>query len=307
VFLGVEIGGTKLQAAVGDGDGRLTAPPVRKRVDPGAGAAGVLAQLETLLPETTAAAGVEWANLAGVGVGFGGPVLAAEGRVVQSHQVAGWEGFPLAAWLRDRFDIPAALGNDSDLAGWAEATLGAGRGRSPVVYMNVGSGIGGALVIDGKLYQGVGFGAAEIGHLRFRHEGAWRRLEDLASGFALDRAARGLPDAKLHATAHDLVAAAQAGEPEALAAWNAAVGFWAAAVANVVTLLCPARFILGGGVALVGDFLFEPLRREVRSLTFQPFAERFEIVPAALGEDVVLHGALKLAREAKITQEGEST
>ena len=86
--------------------------------------------------------------------------------VIKSHQIEGWDNFPLVAWVRDRLGLPAALGNDADVAGLGEALLGAGKGLSPIFYITIGSGIGGGLIVDGEIYRGCGRGAAEIGHLK---------------------------------------------------------------------------------------------------------------------------------------------
>src|SRR5207244_6931284 len=85
---------------------------------------------------------------------------------ITSHQIAGWDGFPLADWIGDLVGAPTVLGNDADVAGLAEALFGAGKGFSPVFYITIGSGIGGGLILNGEIYRGVGRGAAEIGHLR---------------------------------------------------------------------------------------------------------------------------------------------
>src|SRR5947209_1973568 len=155
MFLGIEIGGTKLQLGVGPGDGAL-AGLWRGGVDLAAGADGIRRQIIAAVPELLARSGLERAALCGVGIGFGGPVDDATRGVLKSHQVGGWEGFPLAAWAEDALGLPAALGNDADVAGLAEALFGAGKGLSPVFYMTIGSGIGGGLVIDGEVYRGTG-------------------------------------------------------------------------------------------------------------------------------------------------------
>jgi glucokinase len=252
-----------------------------------------------LVPDTLATLGLQGQQVAGVGIGFGGPVDSQKGRTVTSHQVAGWDDFPLVSWFCDTFGISAVLGNDSDLAGWAEARLGAGRGCSPVVYMNIGSGIGGALVIGGQLYSGQGLGATEIGHLRMKPDtaGNWLTLEQIASGWALDRLAQTVLGQKA-VNARDLIAAAQAGHEQALAAWNQAVEHWSIAIANVITLLCPQRFVLGGGVSLVGDFLLYALRREITKWVFAPFRDACEVVLPELGEEMVVHGAILLAAQS---------
>lgn len=239
------------------------------------------------------------------------------GIVLKSHQVEGWDSFRLRDWLAAELGTPVALGNDSDLAGLAEARLGAGRGCSPVVYMNIGSGIGGALVVEGELYTGQGRGAAEIGHLRIAPDQPglpWRTLESVASGWSLAAAARAAsreqPESLLgklaggdpeRVTTETLVQAVRSGDPVAEAIWRSTIEYLGVAVANVMTLLNPECFVLGGGVALVGDLLFEPLEREARRQAFAPFAGSWKIVPAALGEEVVLHGALLLAQRMRET------
>ena len=101
-----------------------------------------------------------------MGVGFGGPVDAARGRTQTSYQVEGWTDFPLADWLSENLGVPAVVvQNDADTAGLAEARFGAGKGCSPLLYLTIGSGIGGALILDGQIYRGGGLGAVEIGHL----------------------------------------------------------------------------------------------------------------------------------------------
>src|SRR5439155_5748609 len=129
-------------------------------------------------------------RIRGVGVGFGGPVDDADRTVIKSHQIAGWDGFPLAKWLTDLLGWPVALGNDADVAGLAEALFGAGKGSSPIFYITIGSGIGGGLIINGEIYRGCGRGAAEIGHLRIQRTGASgivrTVLEDIASGWGIE-------------------------------------------------------------------------------------------------------------------------
>src|SRR6516164_6859536 len=165
MYLGIEIGGTKLQLGVGADTGAL-AGLWRGAVDAAAGPEGIRRQITAAVPELLARAGVERGRLRGVGIGFGGPVDDATHTVIKSHQIEGWDDFPLADWVGDVVGLPAVLGNDADVAGLAEALHGAGKGLSPVFYITIGSGIGGGLILDGEIYRGCGRGAAEIGHLR---------------------------------------------------------------------------------------------------------------------------------------------
>jgi glucokinase len=286
MYLGVEIGGTKLQLAVGTGDGTL-ARTWRGRVDPARGADGIREQIQAALPQVLATGPVKAA-----GIGFGGPVDDATATALLSHQIAGWDGFPLARWLTDVTGLPTALGNDADVAGLGEACHGAGKGMSPLFYMNIGSGIGGCLVLDGEIYRGCGRGAAEVGHLVLKVDrGERKTLESLASGWAMTEA---LEREGAEAGLAEQVAR---GDQAALEVLSKAASYLADGLCHVITLLCPRRIVIGGGVSLLGEeLLFVPLRRLVAERGFRPFAGLTDIVPAALGEEVVLHGAIELAR-----------
>jgi glucokinase len=294
-YLGIEIGGTKLQLGVGPGDGVL-AGLWRGPVDVAAGPEGIRRQITAAVPELLARAGVERCRLRGIGIGFGGPVDDATHTVIKSHQIAGWDHFPLADWVGDVVGLPAVLGNDADVAGLAEALHGAGKGLSPIFYVTLGSGIGGGLIIDGEIYRGCGRGAAEIGHVRVEGaSGGPVPLEQVASGWAIGRRVSERYGAVR--TAEDAASLARAGDPETRAILEQAWGYLADALCHVIALLCPRRIVIGGGVSLMGEeLLFEPLRRLVAGRVFPPFAGLTDIVPAALGEAVVVQGALALAR-----------
>jgi glucokinase len=249
-------------------------------------------------------------QLRSAGIGFGGPTDDASQRVITSHQVPGWDGFPLAAWLRDMLGgVPTVLCNDADVAGLAEAIYGAGRGLSPLFYMTIGSGIGGGLILDGTIYRGVGQGAAEIGHVLVNEQG--EELEAVASGWGLAAQARrrlqggepSLLDDMVQGewqqlTGRHVTEAALRGDALAQSVWNTALDALAFALDLVIRLLCPRRIVIGGGVSLLGEeHLFQPLRQRVEARVFPPFRGLTDIVPAQLGEEVVVHGAIALARQ----------
>ena len=297
-LLGIEIGGTKLQVGLGGRDGTLR-DLERLRVEPERGAAGILDQIQAATARLLGRSGLSPADLAAVGVGFGGPVDTKRGVVVVSHQIDGWNGLPLSKWTRSTLGVDAvALANDADTAALGEARFGAGVGHDPVLYVTIGSGVGGGLVANGAIYRGSGRGAVEIGHLIVAEEdsAAHRTLESVAAGWSIARAGR--PFLGAETTAEGVVAAARAGDPAAariLATAHRAMG---QALAHAITLLAPRRVILGGGVSLIGEAdWFVPIRREVDRRVFPPFRDTFDIVPAALGEAVVVHGALALAAD----------
>lgn len=315
MFLGIEIGGTKLQLALGQGQGTL-AGSWRGRVEPAAGAEGIRHQITAALPQLLTDAGVDRSQLRSVGIGFGGPVDDRKQTVIKSHQIAGWDDFPLADWLANLLKLPAALGNDADVAGLAEALFGAGQGLSPVFYITLGSGIGGGLIINGEIYRGCGRGAAEIGHLRWpTPAGEVDIIEHTASGWGIENMARQLGKSRQaepacrrllalagggwdQVAAQHIASAAAANNAFALEILDGAWAALAEGICQVIALLCPRRIVIGGGVSLMGEqLLFQPLRRLVAERVFNPFATCYDIVPAALGEEVVLHGALALARQ----------
>ncbi|HEY2784451.1 MAG TPA: ROK family protein [Fimbriiglobus sp.] len=293
MFLGIEIGGTKLQLGIGRGDGRIVSL-WRGTVDAARGGVGILAQIEAAVPIILDQAKLSLPDLQAVGVGFGGPTDDATQSVIKSHHIAGWDGFPLGTWVTELTGLPAAVCNDADVAGLAEAKFGAGRGLSPIFYITVGSGIGGGLIIDGKIYRGTGKGAAEVGHLRPvypldppPHDDI---LEHYASGWGIGKAG--------NRTGREVAEAASRGDPASLAIIDRAAQALAEGVCSVIKLLCPRRVVIGGGVSLIGESLFfQPVRRYVAERGFAAFAGLTDIVPAELGEVVVIHGALALARD----------
>ncbi len=298
MFLGIEIGGTKLQLGLGQGDGNLAAL-LRRTVDVAQGADGIRRRIVEAVPELLTQANIGREQLRGVGIGFGGPVDDATRTVIKSHQIQGWDNFPLADWIGGLVGLPAVLGNDADVAGLAEALFGAGKRLSPIFYITIGSGIGGGLIINGEIYRGCGRGAAEIGHLRLPgFRGITAILEEIASGWGMQKVFAELNGVADPPPAAEIARHASRGDAPAREVIELALDRLAEGVCQVIALLCPRRIVIGGGVSLMGEkLLFEPLRKLVAERVFKPFAGCYDIVPAALGEEVVVHGALALARK----------
>lgn len=261
MYLGAEIGGTKLQVGVCDRRGKLLAL-VAESVARREGAPGILRQFQRTIPPL-----IRQYRVKALGVGFGGPYDLERNRTIKSHQIAGWDRFPLRDWFRRQFRLPVYVENDQNCAALAEALIGAGRGLRQVFYVTVGTGIGGGLVIDGQLYNGR-YGAAEIGHMRLFVNGRWRTVESVASGLAIERGVSTVPEAARHL---------------------------GAAVANTIALLNPEVVVIGGGVTLAGEKFFRPLRQTVRRLVFPVYQNNYRIVPPKLGRPVVVVGAALLA------------
>ncbi|MBX3731044.1 MAG: ROK family protein [Verrucomicrobiae bacterium] len=297
--LGIEIGGTKLQVVAGDGSGRILAR-TRDAVDPAAGGAGIRTSLSRRLPGLLQEHGP-----VAVGVGFGGPVDWRTGRIGCSHQISGWNGFELGAWLYAETGLPVHVDNDANVAALGEAICGSGRGASPVFWINMGSGVGGGLVVDGRIYHGAPPGEAEIGHLCLDKSGV--RVEARCSGWAVDRrireAIRQHPEGPLathlrpvgSCESRALAPALADGDPLAQAILSELADNLAFALSHAVQLFHPEVIVIGGGLSLIGEPLRAAIAAALPAYVMNAFLPGPRIALAGLGEDSVPVGALALA------------
>lgn len=186
MFLGIEIGGTKLQLGVGTGHSPELAAMTRLDIDPRRGAVGILEQIDA-----AGTALLQKHSIERIGIGFGGPVNSLTGTVTKSHQVGGWENVPLARWCEETLGRPTKLGNDCDVAALAEAKYGVARGAASMFYVTVGTGVGGGLVLGGQLHGAGRPAVAEIGHLRpgLHDDRPDMTVESHASGWGIAAAA----------------------------------------------------------------------------------------------------------------------
>ena len=300
-YLGIEIGGTKLQLALGDETARIL-DQRRFVVDRKQGGIGIRACLERALRELIARSRLE-----AVVVGFGGPVDRQTGTICCSHQIEGWADFDLAAWLRQLTGAPVLVENDANAAALGEAAQGAGRGFNPVFYITLGSGVGGGLVVDDRIYHGGKPGEAEIGHVRLDKTGAI--VESRCSGWAVDAKIRELKragslsalcdqaDGTIGSEAKRLGPALEQGDAAAQRILDETAEDLAFGLSHVVHLFHPEVIVIGGGLSLVG----EPLRAAVGSaiprFVMKAFRPGPELRLAALGENAVPIGCLVAARQ----------
>lgn len=290
-LVGLEIGGTKLQIGGGEQDGTIRWI-LRRTIVPEKGAAGIRDQIV----EMTAQARAEGKLTDGEahwGVGFGGPVNAKTGAILKSHQIEGWSEFPFADWLRDSVKAASVtVRNDADTAALAEALAGAGRGHDPLAYITIGSGIGGGLIVAGKIYEGAGRGAMEIGHLRVPDpdsHGKLKELELIASGWSIQRRS-GMSDVP------GVALAIAQGDIQAAGVLRSAAESVGLALSHVVHLTAPSRIILGGGVSLLPEKLWaDVVRQSLHENTMEAFRGMTDVVSASLGESVVVVGGILLA------------
>lgn len=317
--IGADIGGTHQTVAVARLDGEVLALH-RRRLRDGGTAQDVVANVFALTDEALVSArhsarrpGSD--KLLRIGVGFGGPVDQKRGLVLTSHHVPGWNEYPLRDVLEQRLDVPAVVDNDANAAALGEASFGAGRGQRHLLYVNVGTGIGAGIILNGVLYHGKSGLAGEIGHVTVEPSGpqcgCGKRgcLEALASGRSIGRRGREAV-ARDHAAAAMLVQlaggnasaiesahvlqAAMAGDPLAQRVVETTACYLGLAFANAANLLDPEMIIVGGGLSESGEVLFAPLRAAVHQHLLPGTAPPL-VVPAALGYNAGIAGALALA------------
>lgn len=273
-----------------------------------------IAALEGMAAELREDAELE---ISAVGIGFGGPVDLSSGRIRRSHQRSGWDGMPLGEILAARLGLVTYLANDANAGGLGEALFGAARKARSLLYVNVGTGIGGAIVLEGRIHTGATSTAGEIGHCVLLPDGpkctCGKRgcLEALSSGTALERRAKeslaqaGGPDSALRAipaddlTGRDVGRAAARGDALALKAVEEAAHFLGMGLANAVNLVDPEVVVLGGGVPEMGEVFLQPTCRSFRAHVL-PAAANTPLLAAKLGYDAGVVGAAAVA----LTEQG---
>jgi len=313
-ILGVEIGGTKLQLAISSRDGEiLDAHQGRVNVD--AGAPGIRAWLEDQIPAMFSRASDLNVELVALGCGFGGPIDSAKGEVLKSVQIPGWSGFPLKAWFEDKFNLPTVIANDSNAATWGEYNNGSGIGSRYFFYTNMGSGVGGGIVINGQLYDGQGYGAGEFGQTYVpdwtqSQPGKPEKIENLCSGWGIEerlRTAGYVPKISMlmalaagdfqRIDTRKLADAASAGDEFALKEIDRIAYSMGLGLANMLCLVNVEVIAIGGGVSNMGELLIEPIRKYTQKYEFISSSNNYKIGKCELGDSIVLVGAILMARD----------
>ena len=303
-LVGVDLGGTNIVAGAlaEDGSDLLALRSEPTRADQGADAVvdRIARMIDTVIAETIAQTGARRDDVIGVGVGAPGPLDRERGIVVTTPNL-GWTNFPLRDVISERTRLPVRIDNDANCATLGEWWLGAARGANNVIGMTIGTGIGGGIIMGGRLYHGSSDVAGEIGHATIDITGRrckcgnYGCLEAYASGPSIaDRAreAVGSDDEAFlvlmvggdanKITAATVYEAAKLGDDVALDVVRETSRFLGAGIANLLNIFNPDVVVIAGGVTQAGETLFGPLRREVRKRAFKPAVEACQIVPGTL-------------------------
>ncbi|MER7164047.1 ROK family protein [Streptomyces lydicus] len=299
----LDIGGTKIAGALVDAHGRLLVRAARPTPADQDGATVMRAVAEVV---RELAAGPDWARVAAVGIGSAGPVDAQAG-TVSPVNIPGWRAFPLVAGVRALVgDRPVVLVGDGVAMTAAEHWQGAARGHANALCMVVSTGVGGGLVLNGRLHPGPTGNAGHIGHISVDLDGdpcpcgARGCVERIASGPNIARRALAngwLPGPDGDVSAAAVAASARAGDPVAVRSFERAAQALAAGIAATATLVEIDIAVIGGGVAGAGEVLFAPLRAALRDYATLSFTAGLTVVPALMGTDAGVVGAAAAAAQ----------
>ncbi len=311
-ILALDLGGTQFRVALANRQGkilrRLAAPTNAKE-----GRHQVVQRINRALWEIVSPVGVD--AILGMGVSCPGPINPKTGVLLTPPNLPGWNNTPLKSLWEEEFGVPVQAGNDANLAALAEHRFGAGRGVENIIYITISTGIGGGVILDGRPFLGAGGLAGEVGHMTIDRHGPRCRcgnigcLEALASGTAIARIAAEritsgevsdiirLVDGDLERiTAETVAQAALSGDRLAGEIIKRAGTDLGTGVVNLLHVFNPELVIIGGGVARAGSLIFEPVQRVVLERAMPDFL--VPVVPAALGDDAGLLGAIALVMSA---------
>ena len=317
-IVGIDLGGTNIAAGAMPTDGTRE---IAMRMAPTHGEEGadavvdrIARMIEDVIDQTRSETGADRSDFLGVGIGSPGPLDRMRGIVIVSPNL-GWRDFPLRDEVSSRVNLPAALDNDANCATLGEWWCGAAKGGRNVIGMTIGTGIGGGLILDGKLYHGSSDGAGEIGHTTIDPTGRrckcgnYGCLEAYASGPAIAERAReelevdgdsillGMVEGDVsRITAQTVFEASKRGDPVATEVVRDTAHFLGVGLSNLINISNPDMVVIAGGVTQAGDLLFDPLGAEIKRRAFKSSVDACTVVPGALPLSAGVVGAVATFR-----------
>jgi len=292
-IIGLDIGGTKTAVVLGDYGGRIH-DRAQFATDPARGFDATFADLCRQIEATRAVATDQRRELAALSVSIGGPLDIERGIIYSPPNLPGWDAIPLKALLEERFGLPTYVEHDGNAGALAEWYFGAARGARNVIFLTMGTGLGGGLILNGQLYRGSSDLAGEVGHMRiaetgpvaYGKAGSW---EAFCSGAGIARlAALRCPQrwSADQVTVRELAALANAGDADALAVLAEAGRYLGRGLAILIDILNPEVIVIGSLAVRLGDLVLRPAYEEVRREALPGAVAACRIVPAALGERI---------------------
>lgn len=308
--IGVDLGGTKIKTVVADSEGQVFGEDLRP-TEAKIGPDGVIARIADSARQACTEANIRLADAIGVGISSPGPVNPEKGIVTDAPNLPGWHNIHITKLVGDAVGLPTLLENDANAAAYGEALFGAGKGLKHIVYVTLGTGVGGGLIIDGEIYEGASGAAGEVGHLVVLPDGPICNcgnrgcVESLAAGPAIARDATRLVEdgrapvlARLSEgralNAELVLEAAQEGEDAAREVLQRAGYYLGLALTGLLNVFDPQALILGGGLVNLGDFYLGPAIKTAREGAFPQIVADVVITTAKLGDNAGALGATAL-------------
>ncbi len=300
ISLGIDFGGTSIKFGITDG-GRIVAHGAPIETQHFSGREAIMAAII----ESISAIRESHLEIAAIGMGLPGIVDSVNGIVHELSNVPGWTEVPLRQIVVDATGLPTIIENDANAMAYGEWKYGAARGKSHVICITLGTGVGGGLILNGQLYRGANLGAGEIGHMHYDPKGPAAiygntgAIEKIVGNREIIIRMQaiygdGYPDA----SPARLAQLANSGDAHAQMLWHEIGTEIGVVLSDVVWLLNPDAIVIGGGVAKAGELVFAPIRQAIVGRTGSIFHERLAIVPAALGNDAGIIGSAALAADA---------
>ncbi len=307
--IGAEIGSRGLRAVLGTSTGRIV--DSIHAIDQTDNAMATVNSITQLIEQLLDKQKLSAEDVSGIGIAFGGPVDSLRGLIIRSHRTPGFDNFPIAGILEEHFSLPVSVENDARAAAIGEHRFGSGRGSKDMIFLQLGIGVGGAIIVDGRMAHGTSMTAGELGHMPVSTDGPRcscgkpGHLEAYASEPAMiERMRARLATATPTATAGWLaspgitlprILAAYGTDPDATAIIDETIQVVGLALANLVTALNSDTVVLGGYVLDIGPQFVSAVRAKIRQFAFDSAARRVNVAPGDLGSDAAVIGAISLA------------
>lgn len=305
--IGVDLGGTKISTALSTFEGNIISQTVVP-TNASEGELPVLNRIISSIDEVINGANITINEVEAIGIGSPGPLDAKKGLIITTPNLP-FKNYNLVQPIRERFNVPVYLDNDANVAAIGEFMFGAGKGKENIVFFTVSTGVGGGAVLNGQAYRGNTSNALEIGHMTVAPDGPRCGcgnvgcLEAVASGTAIGKRGQEAVQTNVETslkkydkiTSYEVFIEAKNGDAVAKEIVDKAMNYLGIGVANAISIFDPEMVIIGGGVSKVGDILFDTVKSVVKTRCFKAMSESCEIVPAGLGTDAGVMGAVALA------------
>lgn len=305
--IGVDLGGTKISTAISTIEGEIlqqTVVPTKAEE----GEEPVLERIISTIEEVLVSANINSNEVEAIGIGSPGPLDSKKGTIITTPNLP-FKNYNLVNPIKEKFALPVFLDNDANVAAIGESMFGAGKGKKNIVYFTVSTGVGGGAVLNGQAYRGNTSNALEIGHMTVDPNGPRCNcgnvgcLEAVSSGTAIAKAAKEAVNSKVETslrqydkiTSYEVFKEADKGDKVAKYIIDNALNYLGIGVANAISIFDPEMVIIGGGVTNAGEIVFDKVKEVVNTRCFKAMAESCKIVPAGLGTDAGVVGAVALA------------